>query len=213
MKGRPKGTKNTVLHMWTDEEKEYLGEITPGHHYKEIQELMAKRFNIDFTLDQVKGIIARCKFKTGFTGCFYKNHIPFNKGKDGREYLNEKALEGIKKTQFKKGQAPINWREIGSERITVDGYIEVKVAEPNKWRLKQQLIYENNNGKIPKGYVVIFGDADKNNFNVNNLILVSRKQLLTLNRNKLITNNADLTRTGIIIANVYNKIGDIKRNI
>lgn len=212
--GRPQGTKNKkVLHIWSDEEKEYLKKITPGHHYKEIQELMIKRFNIDFTMEQIKGIIARCKLNTGFTGQFAKEHTPFNKGKNGKEYLTEEALEGMKKTQFKTGQSPVNWKPTGSERVTVDGYTEIKIAEPNKWRLKQQVIYEKYNNKVPKGYVVIFGDSDKSNLNIDNLILVSRKQLLTLNRKNLIANDADLTRTGIIIADIYNKNSERKRNI
>ena len=43
---------------------------------------------------------------------------------------------------FAKGNVPPNHRPVGSERISKDGYIEVKVAEPNKWRLKQRVVYE-----------------------------------------------------------------------
>lgn len=210
--GRPKGTENTVLHIWTEEEKEYLKVVTPGHHYTEIQELMTKRFNYDFTMEQIKGALRRYDLKTGFTGQYNKGNIPFNKGRNGKEYLSEKALEGMKKTQFKTGQAPVNWRPLGSERITVDGYTEIKIAEPNKWRLKQQLIWEEHNGKIPKGSVVLFGNGDKSNFDINNLVLVSRKQLLIMNNNKLIKDDTELTKTGVIIADVLLKIGERKRN-
>lgn len=41
MKGRKQGSKNKVFHIWSAEEKEYLKQITPGHHYKEIQGLQA----------------------------------------------------------------------------------------------------------------------------------------------------------------------------
>ena len=30
---------------WSDEEKEYLKKITPGHHYVEIANMMNKEFN------------------------------------------------------------------------------------------------------------------------------------------------------------------------
>lgn len=203
-------SKKIVVHTWSTQEKEYLAKITPGHHYLEIQQLMNKKFNLNLRLNQIKGAISRYKLNTGLTGRFSKNHIPFNKGKNGKEYLTEKALEGMKKTQFKLGQTPVNHRILGSERINVDGYIEIKTAEPNKWRLKHQVVWEENNGSIPKGYAVIFGDRNKNNLDINNLILVSRKQLLTLNRYKLIHADVDLTKTGVVIADVYNKISERK---
>ncbi|MFL0196442.1 HNH endonuclease signature motif containing protein [Clostridium sp. WILCCON 0269] len=201
--GRPQGNK--VLHIWSEEEKEYLKQITPGHHYKEIQELMNKKFNLDFTMDQIKNAISRYKLNTGFTGQFKKGHIPANKGKTGM------CAEGCKKTWFKKGSTPINHKPLGSERVNIYGYTEVKIAEPNKWRLKHQIIWEKYNGPIPKGHVVIFGNGDRGDFELDNLILVSKKQLLILNRNKLIQKDADLTRTAIIIADIHQKISE-RRN-
>lgn len=200
MNGRPQGSKNKVLHIWSKEEKEYLKEITPGRHYKEIQELMSKKFNLDLTPNQIKGAIGRYKLNTGLTGQFNKGHVPDNKGMKGI------CAKGCEKTWFKKGQKPINHRPIGSERVNVDGYVEVKIKEPNKWRLKHQIVWEEHNGPIPKGHAVIFGDGNLGNLDVNNLILVSRKQLLMLNRNNLIQKDADLTRTAVIIADIYQKI-------
>jgi len=191
------------LHIWNNTEKEYLKEITPGHHHKEIQELMSKKCNFDFTLNQIKGAIKRYGLLTGFTGRYEKQHVPSNKG-------SGVCGKGCEKTWFKKEQEPINHREVGSERISVDGYLEVKISEPRKWRLKHQVVWEENNGPITKGYAVIFGDGNQLNLDIDNLILVSRSQLLTLNRNKLIQKDADLTRTGVIIADLYQKICERK---
>lgn len=204
MAGRTTGSKNKVLHVWSKEEKDYLKKITPGHHYKEIQNFINKKFDLNLTLGQIKGAISRYKLNTGFTGQFKKGNVPANKGIKGV------YAKGCEKTWFKKGSTPINHRSVGSERITVDGYTEIKVEEPNKWRLKQQLIWEKYNGPVPKGYVVIFGDGNQHNFNPDNLILVSRQQLLILNRNKLIQKDADLTRTAIIIADLHQKISQRK---
>lgn len=134
MKGRPQGGKNKVLHIWSTEEKEYLKQITPGHHYKEIQEIMNKKYNLDFTVGQIKGAVSRYKLNTGFTGQFDKNHIPFNKDKKGT------CAKGSEKSWFKKGDMPVNHRPVGSERVNVDGYCEIKVSEPRKWRLKHNVI-------------------------------------------------------------------------
>lgn len=193
------------LHIWTDNEKNYLRQITPGHHHKEIQELMNKKFGFDFTLNQITGAIKRYNLNTDFTGQFNKGQEPINKGIKGVIY------EGTKKTWFKKGGTPLNHKPIGSERINVDGYIEIKIAEPSKWRLKHQVVWEENKGPIPKGYVVIFGDGNTLNLDINNLVLVSKQQLLVMNRYKLIQNDVDLTKTGVIIADLYQKISERKR--
>ena len=50
---------NKTRHTWTKEEKEYLGEITPGKHYKEILELMNKKFEYKFKLSQITSAIKR----------------------------------------------------------------------------------------------------------------------------------------------------------
>lgn len=202
---REKGTVNKVFHQWTDEEKEYLKRITPGKHHREILELMNQKFEYKFNLMQIKGAINRYKFKTGFTGRYEKGNVPFNK--------NTKGLTGPNKTSFKKGQKPINHRPIGSERITVDGYIEVKTSEPSKWELKHRLIYEKYKGKIPEDHAIVFADGNKQNLDINNLILVSRHQLLIMNKKKLIKDDADLTKTGAILANVLVKINERKRDI
>ena len=49
------------------------------------------------------------------------------------------------------------------------------------------------------------------NFDPDNLILVSRKQLVRMNQRGLIHDDAELTKTGAIIADIYNKIGERKK--
>jgi hypothetical protein len=188
------------LHIWTNEEKEYLKEVTPGHHYKEIHKLFNGKFNLNLTIGQIKAAIGRYKLSTGFNGYFQKGNIPHNKG--------TKGLSKPNKTSFKKGCRPSNYREVGSERVTKDGYIEIKVEEPNKWRLKHQVIWEKYNGKIPIGHVVIFGDGNKENLDINNLILITRKQLFILNRNSLIKDDIELTKVAINIAKVQEIINE-----
>lgn len=203
MKGRPKGIKSSTLHIWTEEEKEYLKSIVCGRSRNEILNLMNKKFEYQFTLNQIKGAMKRYNLKTGLTGQFQKGHIPVNKGTKGVMKPN--------KTSFKKGKTPINHRSVGSERVSADGYVEIKVAEPNKWRLKHQVVWERQNGKIPEHSVVIFTDGDKSNLHIDNLILITRKQLLILNKNKLIKEDSELTKVGINIANVISKINEVKK--
>ena len=52
----------------------------------------------------------------------------------------------VEKTMFRKGNVPATHRPVGTETLRSDGYIWVKVEEPNKWRLKQRLLWEQHNG-------------------------------------------------------------------
>lgn len=202
--GRPKGSKNKKpQHKWSDEEKAYIGEITQGRHHNEILEMMNEKFEYEFSMIQIKAAIKRYNLNTGFNGYFKKGQEPFNKGTKGIMKAN--------KTSFKKGDIPKTYRPVGSERVTKDGYVEIKIADPNKWALKQRIVWESNNGKVPKGNVIIFADGNKLNTNIENLRMVSRKQLLFLNNNGLIKDNKDLTDAGIGIANILIKIGEVKK--
>ena len=126
--------------------------------------------------------------------------------------MSKEQYEKCKATMFEKGNIPKNSRDIGSERITKDGYTEIKIADPDVWVLKHRLIYEKYYGEIPAGYSVIFGDGDKQNCNIDNLILVSRSELLLMNRNKLIKNDSVLTKVGVNIAKLLDTMNKKKRS-
>lgn len=202
--GRPLGSKNKTDHKWSDEEKEYLKDIVTGKGYKEIQNLMNEKFEYQFSLGQVKGAINRYKLNTGLTGNFPKGNIPWNKGTKGLQI-------GGKETQFKKGNVPINFRPVESERINVEGYTEVKVNNPNRWRLKHRVLYEEyHDVKLTANDCIIFGDGDRSNLSIDNLILLTKAELLKLNQLKLIKDDADLTKAGVNVAKIILKLGKIK---
>ena len=203
--GRPLGVENKgPRHIWSDEEKQYLAEITPGRGYKEIQSMMSCKFGFDYTHHQIKGAITRNKLNTGRTGRFEKGHATWNKGTKGLTKANV--------TSFKKGQKSHNYKPVGSERITKDGYCEIKVSDTGRrWKSKHVLIYEKHHGKVPKGSVVIFLDGDKRNFDIDNLHLVTRGQLAMLNKNNLIQKDADLTKTAINVVDLMKKISAMEK--
>ena len=93
---------------------------------------------------------------------------------------------------------------VGSEREN-KGYTLIKIAEPNVWIEKHRYIYEKKHGKIPDGHKVIFADKNNKNFEEKNLILVSNSEVLIMNTHKLIYEEAELTKTGSIIAKLIDK--------
>ena len=154
------------------------------------------QFKLDISCTAIVGAMNRNNIKTGRTGYFSKGNIPHNKGKKMPPEVYEKA----KATMFKKGNIPSNYRPVGSERTTVDGYREIKVADPNKWELKHRYIYEQHFGKISKEDIVIFLDNDKTNFDINNLKCITRKEHLYMNENKFRFEDRDITYTAVNIA-------------
>ena len=203
--GRPLGVKNKgPRHIWSEEEKQHLAEITPGRGYKEIQSMMSCKFGFGYTRHQIKGAITRNKLNTGRTGRFEKGRATWNKGTKGLTKANV--------TSFKKGQKPHNYKPLGSERITKDGYCEIKVSDTGRrWKSKHLVVYEKHHGKVPRGSVVIFLDGDKRNFDIDNLHLVTRNQLAMLNKNSLIQKDAELTKTAINVVDLMKKISAIEK--
>lgn len=195
--------------QYTQEQMDFLEELSERGLFNEE---MTKRFNEHFGTSRTENAIqntrAKYKIKTTARKQWQKGNEPWNKGCRGISY------EGMKPTQFKSGHMPYNWVPIGSERITKDGYVQVKIREGMKqknWRGKHILIWEEHNRPLPAGHAIIFGDGDSRNFELDNLVLVSRAQLVRMNQKGLIRDNADLTRTGAIIADIHNKIGERKR--
>lgn len=200
--------------IYTDEHKQFIREHVIGKQFSELTEMLNSHFGTNFKVSAIKSLVYRMGLGNGLNGVnlskageayrFKKGHIPWNKGKP-------KSWIGGEETQFKKGHKPHNWVPIGTERVSKDGYIEVKIQEgqfQKNWRGKHILIWEQHNGPVPEGHAIIFGDGDKRNFDINNLICVSRKQLVRLNQYGLIHKDAELTRTGIIIADLIAKISE-----
>ena len=109
---------------------------------------------------------------------FAKGHRPGNTGKKQTEFMTPEAIERTVATRFKTGSLAWNHKEVGYERINVDGYVEIKVAEPNKFQLKQRYLWEQRNGTIPPGHNIQFRDGNRINFEPNNLYQISRADQL-----------------------------------
>lgn len=175
--------------------KQFILDNYKGRYNQELADLFNQKFNTNITSRTIKSYKANNKLNSGLTGKFRKGQTPHNKGKK----MPKEVYEKVKHTMFAKGNVPPNHRPVGSERISKDGYIEVKVAEPNKWRLKQRVVYEEAKGEIPEGCPIIFLDGNKRNFDIDNLRCITRSELLYLNCNGL-NNSNEITETGILMA-------------
>lgn len=189
---------------WTTEKIEYLTEITPGKSYKEIRTLMCDRFPSRFEVGQIKSAISRYGLHTGRKeGGFKKGHTPYNKGTKGVSKPNKGC--------FAKGHRGIRRRPIGSEYIDPKrGIAQVKVGEPNIWKYKHRVIWEEANGPIPDDHCIIFLDGDKTNVTLGNLALVSRLLSGHMTGNGLFDTNPEVTKSGTILAKLMCKTTEAK---
>lgn len=185
------------MHTYPDEVKKFIEENVKGITSIELTRLLNDRFGTDYGPNHIRAYMKNHKLTNGLNTCFKKGNEPFNKGLKGQ------CAPGCEKSWFKKGQMPSNHKPIGSERIdSKDGYILIKTAEPRTWRHKHRVIWEQHNGPVPRNHVVIFLDGDKKNLDINNLGLISRSELKIMNQRGLIYDNAEATKTGVMIAKV-----------
>ena len=162
---------------YTDEEKEFLSSFIPGHFSHEIQRAFEEKFGHSITCSQIKCFKGNNKIRSGMDTRFKKGNVPPNKGKK----MSAEQYAKASRTMFKKGNISHNYRPVGSERVNVDGYIEIKVADPNKWKLKHRVVWEESNGKIPAGMNLVFRDNNPLNTKLDNLMLVTRAENLEMN--------------------------------
>ena len=190
-----------MRHLYSKEEEQFLKDNVKGISLKELTEKFNKQFNFNLSESAIESRKNKLGLHSGIVGGqFQKGHVPFNKG--------TKGLIKPNKTSFKKGNIPANHKPIGSERISKDGYIEIKIQDGqlNKnWQLKHRYIYEKEYGPIPDGYNIIFLDGDRQNLELSNLKLVSKAEDLIMNKRQLFTNDKELTTTGTLIAKVIDK--------
>lgn len=167
--------------LFTLEQQKFIKNNVFGKTSEELTKLVNQTFNLNLSIKQIKQYKKSHKLKSGIN------------------------------TRFKKNQVPHNKKPVGYEFTSPDGYTYIKVAEPNIYQHKQIYIYEQEYGKIPKNHSVVFLDQDKTNFDLDNLILVENKDKLTAKNRHLIFEDKELTKTGLLIAQVINKASSKKK--
>jgi len=89
-----------------------------------------------------------------------------------------------------------------SEFIHKSNGIFIKVISNGriKWVKKARWMWEQVHGKIKRGDNIIFLDKNPLNVDIKNLYLVSKAELAILQKKKLISNNPEITKIGILMA-------------
>lgn len=164
--------------LFNEEEKKFIKDNVLNTSNKKLAEMFNKQFNTNITVRQIKT---------------FKYHNNLSNGID---------------TRFSKNNRMQINRPIGSERKCSNGHMWIKVEEPNVWQLKHRYLYEKYKGKLKRDDIVIFADGDKTNFDLDNLVLISKREHFTMIAKNLFFKDKQLTNTGLVLAKLMNKKRD-----
>lgn len=195
-----------IRHKYIDAEIEFLRENSKGLTVKEITKKFNENFDCHINSVSIYGALKRYKMEfVKEYNYFKKGSIPWNKGE---------KLIGFKPTNgFKKGHKPSSYKNVGSEIINKDGFVQIKVSDPDIWKLKHHIIYENfYKVKIKPGEKLIFIDGDKRNFDITNLMLLSNSEQIAYRKfQNLKECDTEIIKTYIQLAKLNSKIRRLKR--
>jgi hypothetical protein len=218
-------------HKWTPEEIQFLKDNIAGRNYTELAELLNRKYHLSMKGDQLRNSLLYYDPTNTLASKHHRytpEEIQFIRDNllPGRSYteltdmfnrqfgclINKNMLSHIIKRNKLCGFHRTGMLPDKTER-KYGGYIYVKIGKPDKWKSKHSLIWEAANGPIPKGHTVIFADGNKSNFDLDNLLLVSRSELAVMNNLRLIFPDKDLTKAGKKIAALNLQISECERKL
>jgi hypothetical protein len=203
----PKRKVNVDDGLFTKDQKAFIVENVKGLSNQKLADIINQKYGLAITAKQIKSWKQNRSLTSGLKGS--EGTAPPNKGTKGVYGV------GGNRTSFKPGQKAHNYKPVGTERIDSDGYVLIKVQDKGPWNMrwkhKHKVLWEGVHGPVPKGHCLIFLDSNKLNLSLDNLQLITHKQLVRLNQKNLKSDNPELTKTGLIIADIFNKIGERKK--
>lgn len=194
---------------YTPEIIEFIRNNVKDYTDKQIAVLINEKWALGINEESVTNAKSRYGIRTGFgRGYFVKGHVSSNPIKKG-----EHKSRG---TEFKKGVFSHNRVPIGSERLSKDGYLEVKIQDGHQvknWKSKHRIIWEQINGPIPPKHRIVFLDGNKSNLDITNLELMTYAQTAVMSKKSLFYKDPELTKLGSKIAEIELKVNERKRKV
>lgn len=200
--GVPKGTSKT----YPPKVRKFIEDHIQGRELHELVESINDKFDTEYTYSQIRAYCKNNGLKNGVNTRIKPGNIPPNKGKKGIR------TPGSEKGWFKKGGKPHNTVPIGTEVVRPsNGYVWVKIKEPNIWRMKHLVEWEKVHGKLPSGKMLLFLDGNKENTDLSNLKMVDRAINIIMNNKGFRTVSAEYTEVGVNVAKLMNTVSKKRR--
>jgi hypothetical protein len=219
-----KGLKSNLfevkgVHYWKEEEisflKKYAGEKTT----RELTVLINNAFNLSLKQQNIYNACSHYKIKiTKIPAKCPREIVDFIRQNSKQEVsCLTKMINDTFETAFSRYQVNRFFsyykydktvyknkpeHPVYKERITGSHiYIKVPTSGPYKkrWHKKSRWIWEQANGKIPEGMIIIFLDNNPLNCALENLAMVSRAEQVKLSQLNLRSDNKEITLAGIAV--------------
>lgn len=204
------GRRRVGYRRWTPADDKRLTELYQDHKLADIAEKMSRSISS----------VANRRVKLGLqrtpeqqarigNGQFCAGQKTWNAGKKGWQAGGRSA-----ETRFKKGDKPSNtWRPIGAERTSKDGILYRKVADTgikrDDWKAVHVLVWEEHNGPLPDGHIVIFKDGNRENFEPENLMALTRAE--NMRRNSISRYGEDYRSAAIQLGWFKRKLNQLEK--
>lgn len=202
---------------WTARELKIVRQFYAEISTREIAQLLGRKEGMVYQAANKMGLrkseaylasAEACRLRRGDNvGAAYRfkpGHAPANKGVRRPGWAPGRMHE----TQFKKGQMPHSWRPLWSDRISKDGYLEIKVREREglygNWVGAHVLLWEDKHGPIPRGHKLAFKDGNKAHVALSNLELISNAEMMR--RNTIHKLPKELVNTIMLLGAVKRKV-------
>lgn len=209
--------------FWTEKERQKLRELWPDTPSIEVAEALGRTLGSVqaqaglMKLKKSKKYLASLAQNEKFLEArkntrFEKGKKAWNKGMSITDFMSPESIANSKKTRFKKGHEPHNTKSDGmiSIRGTKEGrpmkYIRIEKA---KWKPLHRYTWEKENGKVPKGFNIVFKDGDPMNCKIENLEIVSNEDLML--RNSIMNYPTDIRKTIKLISKLEKSIKDAEK--
>lgn len=200
--GRKNGNSKGISLLFTKAQTQFIRDNYPRHSLLDLTAELNRQFKETYTVQQLKSFTKNHGITCGRTGCFEKGRASWNKGTKGVMQPNS--------GNFKPGAVPPNKQPLWHERVdSRQGFILINVPErnpytghSNRYKHKHVWVWEQVNGPVPKGMVVSFVDGNKQNCNLENLMLITRGLLLLLNQHNYANQPAELRPSILALARV-----------
>ena len=212
---------------------EYIRSIAKGSDPASITKKFNKRFKVSFTQKSIQGVMGRygitTQQKTRWTPEM-KDYIKKNVQKAssikeltammnvhfGIIFTKKQIHQVMQKNGIKFRNNKWGVKPLYAERVW-KGYILVKISmtgdKRKMWKEKHRWVWEQANGRITKGSVIIFLDGNKSNCALKNLAMLSRTEVVKMNQLGLFSDNREVTLTGIAIVRHSVAIHDCLRKM
>lgn len=164
----------------TEEQKKFIEEYYPSHSVKDT----TRAFNETFGTNKQK-------------------HTMLNYARRHGLKVDEDVVTKSKIDAAHADGTTHPFRKIGDVRF--DGRYWVMKTEEG-WKMCHKAVWEKHHGKVAKGNAVIYLDGDNTNWNIDNLLEVPIRYLGLLDRNGMRSENAEITKTGVLWCELHDLV-------